>query len=346
MSIQDYIRHDQKKRFLLFPKNEAGIALFLVLWVLTLLTVIVGEFCHAMRTEVKITRNFKEETEAYYIAVAGLNMAISELIKSRTGHPSLEENISEEDQIEWRINADIPEVPFGNGRFKVKIENESSKININRADRPLLTMMLDRFDLEDTEKEIIADSILDWRDRDKFHHVNGAEDEYYFSLPEPYECKDADFDSVDELLLVRGVTPEIFHGKLREMITVYADSDAAGSAKKKNRKGFNKININAAGPEMIGSLPLMTEELVKEIMLYRKEKDFKTLTELFPILGAEVYNAAVPYLTLKSSSFHTIRSVGMSGEGNIRRGVEALIEIDMKSDKKYRIVKWMDNFGT
>ncbi len=61
---------------------EKGIALFLVLWVLTLLSVIVGEFCYSMRTEVNITRNFKDQTEAYYIALAGLNRAIGELIRN------------------------------------------------------------------------------------------------------------------------------------------------------------------------------------------------------------------------------------------------------------------------
>ena len=57
-------------------------ALFLVLWVLTLLSVIVGEFCYTMRTEINITRNFKEGTESYYISVAGLNRTIAELLKS------------------------------------------------------------------------------------------------------------------------------------------------------------------------------------------------------------------------------------------------------------------------
>lgn len=62
--------------------NDRGIALFLVLWVLALLMVIVGEFCHAMRTEVNVTRNFKEETEAYYIALAGINHAVVELLRN------------------------------------------------------------------------------------------------------------------------------------------------------------------------------------------------------------------------------------------------------------------------
>jgi len=61
--------------------GKKGVALLMVLWVLMLLTVIVGEFCFTMRTRVNITRNFKESTQAYYIAVAGLNKAIEQIIR-------------------------------------------------------------------------------------------------------------------------------------------------------------------------------------------------------------------------------------------------------------------------
>ena len=66
-------------RYFLKKDDERGIALFMVLWVLALLTVIVSEFCVAMRTEVNMTRNFKEETQAFYIAGAGLNIAINRI---------------------------------------------------------------------------------------------------------------------------------------------------------------------------------------------------------------------------------------------------------------------------
>ena len=208
-------------------KSQSGIVLFLVLWVLMLLSVIAGEFCRTMRTEVNVTRNFKEGTQAYYIAVAGLNRAIAEIIRNDVVPVKAESAESEEEEaIKWRINTDIPAVPFGQGQFEVKIENESGKININKAQRGLLKMMLDGFDLEESDKDVIVDSILDWRDKDDLHRLNGAEGDYYLSLPEPYKCKNGDFDLVEELLLVKGVTPEIFYGGLRDMTTVYQDTGA------------------------------------------------------------------------------------------------------------------------
>ena len=323
--------------------NESGIALFLVLWVLALLTVIVGEFCYTMRTEVNITRNFKEETEAYYIAGAGLNRAIVELIRNEKIPQKVNAPESDEEEEErLRINTDIPPVPFGGGQFKVHVASESGKINLNTANIRLLRMMLSGFGLEDEDRDVIVDSILDWRDKDHFHRVNGAEDDYYRSLSEPYECRDGDFKSVGELLLVRGMMPELFYGGLDDIVTVYED-DKVFKSKKKKKTLAGKVNINAATYNMLISLPGMTGDLAREIIDYRKVSDFKSVSEIIEIVGAEVYNSIKSYLTIKTIPYYTITSVGIAGDGKTRRGVEALVKIDAKAKKGYRIIRWLDD---
>jgi len=330
-----------------FIKGERGIALFLVLWVLTLLSVIVGEFCFAMRTEVNITRNFKEQTTAYYIALAGVNRAIGELIRNEVilqqikkpkGEEEEEGQEGAKEQDRWRINMDIPPVPYGHGQFEVKIGNERGKININEANEALLKIMLSGFDIEEQQKNIIVDSIMDWRDENNLHRLNGAEDDYYRSLPEPYECKDADFDSVQELLMVRGVTPEIFYGGLKDMVTVFN----FGGLKGRKTRIIYKICINAASRKMLLALPSMTEALVDEIINYRKDADFKSLTEIATLVGSDVFRFIIPYITLEKSPFHSIVSVGKVEDNKIRRGVEAMVEIKRSLKKGFRIVQWRD----
>ncbi|MBU1902422.1 MAG: general secretion pathway protein GspK [Proteobacteria bacterium] len=337
-------------------KNEKGIALFLVLWVLTLLTVIVGEFCFAMRTEVNITRNFKGQTEAYYIALAGVNRAIGELIRNEVIPPKVtppkiagigkeEEPEDEEKEDRWRINVDIPPVPHGVGQFEVRIGNESGKININGANEALLKMMLKGFGLEDHQESIIVDSIMDWRDKNNLHRLNGAEDDYYRSLPEPYECKDDDFDSIEELLMVRGVTPEIFYGGLKDIVTVFkppTQRTRVGQGYKVVNADLNRVNINAASKKVLLALPSMTEDLANEIMNYRKESDFRSLTEVSSLVGTEIYSVISPYITLDKSPFYNIISVGRLNDSKIRQGVEALVEITKKEKKGYRVVQWRD----
>jgi len=323
--------------------NERGIALFLVLWVLALLTVIVGEFCYTMRTEMNITRNFKEETQAYYIAVAGLNRAIVEIMRNERIPQKVNTPEDEEEQGEerLRINTDIPPVLFGGGQFKVLVASESGKINLNTANMNLLRMMLSGFDLEDEERAVIVDSILDWRDKDQLHRINGAEDDYYRSLSEPYESRDGDFRSVGELLLVRGVTPELFYGGLENMVTVY--SDDRGGGKKEAETLAGKMNINAATHDMLSAFPGMTEDLVREIIDYRKARDFKSVSEILEIVGAEVYNSVKSYLTIQTLPYYTVTSVGVTGDGKTRRGIEALVKIDAKAKKGYRIIRWLDD---
>jgi general secretion pathway protein K len=325
-------------------KSERGIALFLVLWVMALLTVIAGEFCYAIRTEVNITRNFKEETQTYYVAVSGIFWAIGDLVVNeyvpRKAKPPGDGD--EQEDIRWRINTDIPAIPFGDGQFKVERENESGKVNLNMAGEALLKMMLSNFEIEDANKNIIVDSIMDWRDKDNLHRLNGAEDDYYLSLPQPYKCKNGDFTSIEELLLVRGVTPEIFYGGLEDMVAVYQDKATERDNRRKAEFDFNRININAASPRMLRALPRMTEDAVQAIMKYREKRDFRSLADLSLIVGSDIYAGISPYITLSLSPYYTIKSVGMLKESKTRQGVQAVVKIDRTLKKGYEVIQWID----
>ena len=321
----------------------------MVLWVLILLSAIATEFCFAMRTEVNMVRNFKERTEAYYIALAGLNRAVMELVKNEDSPVKKKLLATENDEnvetsTHWRMNTEIPPVPFASGRFHVHIGNEAGKINLNTADESLLKMMLNGFDLDEQNKSIIVDSIMDWRDENDTHRMNGAENNYYQSLPEPYECKDGDFDAVEELLMVRGITPEIFYGGLNRMVSVFQDR---GSKRGKVRRSSGKVSgskicINAASKAMLLSFPQMTEESAQAIIDYRKEADFENMGELSTLLGADVYGAISRHITLTPSVYYRIESFGSILDSRTRQGVSATIEINRTIKRGYRIVQWND----
>ena len=329
--------------------QEKGIALFMVLWVLILLSGIATEFCFAMRTEVNMVRNFKEQTEAYHIALAGLNRAIFELLRNESS-PEKKKLLTDENEEtaetapRWRMNTDIPPVSFAEGRFEVHIGNEAGKININTADVSLLKMMLNGFEIEEQEKSIIVDSIMDWRDKNDLHRINGAENDYYQSLPEPYDCKNGDFDTAKELLMVRGVTPEIFYGGLNQMVSVFQDRGSKrGKVRRRSGKASgSKICINAASKAMLLSLPQMSDDLAQSIMDFRKESDFKSLGEVSTLLGADIYGAISRHITRTPSSYYQIASVGNITDSRTRQGVEAMVEINSTVKKGFRMVQWND----
>ena len=98
-----------------------------------------------------------------------------------------------------RPQYDDPQLPlFG-------MTSESSKLNINTASFDQLSM-LPGIDYT------AASSIMDWRDTDENVERDGAESDYYASQQEAYYCKNASFDTVEELLLVRGVTRQMLYG--------------------------------------------------------------------------------------------------------------------------------------
>ncbi|MFQ5353808.1 MAG: general secretion pathway protein GspK, partial [Thermodesulfobacteriota bacterium] len=196
-------------------QSEKGIALIMVLWIMAFLMFIVIEFAYTMRIETDSVRNLKDETSARHLALAGINMGLAELggeydivYLNDKGEVTL--GRKEANEI---YSVDVArDFDLGEGHVAYRIEDEGGRLNINTATREEIKELLLLTGVETTERDVIADSILDWRDKNHEFHFNGAEDEYYGELPEPYGAKDDKFDSREELLLVKGVTPAIFYG--------------------------------------------------------------------------------------------------------------------------------------
>lgn len=101
--------------------------------------------------------------------------------------------------------------------IRLGITDESSKLNLNTATQAQLLILVTA--AVDGEQEIdaqeIVDAILDWRDVDKEPRGEAGDTEYvyYRMLPKPYRVKNGPFDTVEELLLVKGVTGQILFGE-------------------------------------------------------------------------------------------------------------------------------------
>lgn len=273
--------------------SERGVALLMVLWVMVFLTVIVSEFAHSMRVEINITRNFKEETEALSLAESGLNLAYAEILKDS------DYTIADKDDdvIFVKKGMNVQEflekkpmrkgIKLGSGSINYYISDEDSKININTASRDTILKLLELSGVEIGElRDTIADSIEDWRDEDSLHRLNGAEEDYYMSLPVPYHCKNGSFDTVEELLMVKGMTPEILYGNLvlnqGEEMEAKEDELSDQKTEDENNKytgiyqyltviGSGTINLNTA-PETLLRI-IRGDEEAKNIVSKRQENN-------------------------------------------------------------------------
>ncbi len=197
-------------------KRRSGVVLIIVLWAVTLLGTLTLVLGRQNRTEVKITKNVIESAQTQGLAEAAVYRAMAELVRD------LEEDTNGADDYldYWFDNPGaFEDVKLAKGTYRVTHPNpnddletafglmdECSKLNVNTATKEML-MTLEGMTAE------IADAIVDWRDEDDTPLENGAESDYYMTLPESYEAKNGLYDTLEEMLLVRGVTQDLFYGE-------------------------------------------------------------------------------------------------------------------------------------
>jgi general secretion pathway protein K len=100
------------------------------------------------------------------------------------------------------------------------IESEAGKVDLNAATFELLKSLFSIVGVTDDQSAALAAAVIDWRDQDDLVHLNGAESPQYRSANLPYGAKNEPFDSIEELRMVLGVTPDIFT-KASSALTVY-----------------------------------------------------------------------------------------------------------------------------
>ncbi|NOZ68963.1 MAG: general secretion pathway protein GspK [Deferribacteres bacterium] len=227
------------------------------------------------------------------------------------------------------LNAEEGEEPerkgtLGKGSFEYTIIDEEGKLNINTASKKQLRHVFRYTGVEGTELDTIVDSIIDWRDTNNLHMLNGAEEDYYQSLERPYSCKDGPFDSIEELLLVKGMTPEIFHGSARA-------GDSGTGEEKKNYSGVARyLTVNGSGRININTAPAVVLEAV---LGPEKADNILVQREAGPVSRPQTGGRI-------SSDFFTVISTGSNADGTIRRTVKAILH---RKQNDMEIVYWNDN---
>jgi type II secretory pathway component PulK len=161
--------------------------------------------CRSMRVEMQASANVAASTEAAAVERGAEQYVLSLLANYK-------------DQIRSMGEDEFAAVPVGRGYFWLLrpdyddatlpvfgLIEESAKLNLIEADYDEM-IRLPGMTYE------AASSVMDWIDEDSNVERDGAENEYYLSLDEPYYCKNDDFEHVEELLLVRGVTRPMLYG--------------------------------------------------------------------------------------------------------------------------------------
>lgn len=322
-------------------RRDRGTILITTLWILALLTLLALGIGTRVGIDVKMVSFFIDSYKAHYIAEAGIRKTIIFLGKdSDKNADSLNEIWSsgydyDEEQFvlkdikigegAWTVGYETEKDENGRPVYMYGAIDESGKLNINELGDDIIAK-LPGFSPE------IASAVLGWRDAADPANLIAAEDDYYEALEAPYEPKDAKFSVQEELLLVKGVTRDIYDG-VKDIITVYGEGKA--------------VNINTASSDALAVLlGAETEDLPAKIINYRKGTDgiagtrddniFKDLNTITAMLQSamtlnavelnrvqEIKNAG--YFKVMSNYFR-IRSCGEVRSGRVKKTIEAVVK--------------------
>jgi general secretion pathway protein K len=188
--------------------GRSGFALLSVLWALVILSIIAASLVGSTALSYRMEQNTLRQARGSALADAAISRAILALLDARAG-------------ARWRIDGATYEHRFAGARIRVAIQDELGKIDLNAADGSVLTRLLRSAGLDPDEAAALVAKILDWRETGLAHRLNGAKDPEYRAAGYEYGPRNGPFQSVGEVQLVMGMTPELF-AKIRPALTVYS----------------------------------------------------------------------------------------------------------------------------
>jgi len=307
--------------------KREGFVIIVVLCMVVTLSILLLIFNEESRANLSAVEDFRKSAQALNYARAGLNVAIAAAAAS----PDADVDMSQPNLTSGESTISIDR--------RIKVTQESSKLNVNllkdaggKLDRTKIDHLLRLIDTlnrdaaaESNIDYSIVPAIIDWIDTDDevtslpfVKHKNmGAESSYYRRSSPPYKCRNAPIETIEELLQVKGMSPEVLD-RLRDCLTVYGDG---------------KININSVSKLMLESLSEEMDATLARIIIERRRlKPFESVDELLELPGMtdSLYLSISKTLTVDpKGEYYKVTARG--GVDRIVRTVSAIIRTNEKT---------------
>lgn len=200
-------------------RAQRGFALLTVMVVLALLAVVVADLVHSARLEASMVRSYRDGVAAAHLAEAGVQQAIREIMS-----PSQVSALDEDEQVVFHrvlpgqtTPVSLPPLPrvrvrLGTGEFSYRITDESARLDINAISPERFGRLLAELAVDRQQRDVINDSLQDWRDANELGRLHGAESEFYLRGAVPYRARNGNLQDPAELLQIRGVTRALYRG--------------------------------------------------------------------------------------------------------------------------------------
>jgi general secretion pathway protein K len=318
--------------------SKEGVALITSLLIIALLVPVVVEFNGLAVADIEISRNFGDEKKILFVTISGVN-AVRELLRLDGAYSKSDTLL--EGWAKSRPYFDSASSILDEGTLEGEIVDENGKICINSlikedgkfdpAQKALWEQLLrqPRFGLMEDQLNTIIHGVKDWIDADdELTGIYGAEDSFY--QERGYRCKNQALNTLEEMLLINGVTKEIFHGTeekagIRPYLSVY---------------GSGAININTAPiPVLMALSEDMTEEIAGEMDKFRQDE------ATVPLLEKKTwYKRMWPFekplpeeiMTTSSDSF-TVRTRGKLGAS-----IKEIETVILRTGESTQVIYWKE----
>jgi general secretion pathway protein K len=323
-----------------FAVSESGVILIGLLWVFVALSVIALSFSKESFVEVGAARNAQALESSYFIARAGLAATIYQLVEKRM-NPQSQQSAFQEDPAP--LDLGVVTGAFAGGAYRVHIEDEAGKININNVTEQQLASLVEAAGIPYPDAAVIVDSILDCRDTDSQPRPYGAEDDYYLSLNPPYQARNGPIQTIEELLLIRGMNADYFHGwrerapdgsprfrqGLSRFLTIYSTS--------------RQINVNFAPLPVLLSIPGMQPLAAEVIHNRRTVMPFRDIVELIREVPVQLSAETLPFLTTGQTGIYTLTAAASLDNSKATRVIRTIINLNPGSKMHHETLYWNEN---
>lgn len=246
--------------------REHGSVLVLTLWVLFFLSALAVAIGSYVDGGLKAARSLRGRALGVQLAKTGVERSIALLVTDTNGWDAATELWGDHADnfmdVEWEGGRYSVVSPSDSGEPRPGLRDEESRINISVVElRVLEGLFRSVGEVAVDDAAALAASVADWRDEDEDVLTGGAENAYYRALADPVECHNGKFLSLHELRWVKGMTDEIM-ARVEPHITIY---------------GSGKVNLNTAGPEVLGALmaaaggeQAVIDSLVRRVLAFRE----------------------------------------------------------------------------
>ncbi len=308
-----------------------------VLWLSAALSAIAFTVASTVRGETERASTDVDELRSRYLAAGAIDRA---LLYIEWGP-----NFKDKNGVSKYFQAPMPllRFQFPTGAANVEIIPETAKLNVNTARPTELGRLLLALGVNEGLAQTIVAGILDWRSPSPGGSFTQF-DQYYLSLNPSFRSRHASFQEIEELLVVQGVTPDLFYGSythdaqgklvgragLRDCLSVFGSTGA--------------LDANTVQPAVMQAIGIDPGSAAA-IVAYRNNTLIKNTQQIGAFLGDK--NLA-GRLGVGISSMATLRATARLRLANgqysdAQRSVEALVKfIGPAVEPPYHVMRWYD----